>query len=571
MIFMLFIPSMLSARQMCRLLWRRWLHAGPVVAAVVSIVFMLECTPAMGQFDLDVEQKMLFDLLRDGRYKQALSEAKRIEKTIRPSKKNAVVGPATKTYVDLLIYEGTIERRMGNLDAADKMLTEAFKLVSDPAYQQFLAYATPEDKDQQLTYFLAVELPSLQLIDNGTEVLLERIHAANQRLQLQSASPAPVKPAPATVADAGEDKRKQGDGKQGEGEQDDAASNDRDQIVTWFRRVDDLIRMSQSARATLRGKFADAVKEGNSPEKARFADSPQARVMASLARPYRHVGMRYLEASRLPWTLSFDTDTPADEAPARKNTKASASEPVDEDPEERLQQAASQRRRATAYLQRSVSIAEEAMSPVLQAVARDETAHDATQDHTIPADIRQAARQEAARIRTELAVPLTELELFDGDLSGARSRIDAVLSALREVEPPSHPELARPLIMSAEVSFAESRQSLADNDPVAARDQARSAVESLQEAQRLLTSKDSAFDPGAPLHAVLASQLAVAESFAKSSSQTAATTSAADAAARRALAAIRAAPKPKPVTPAATPDPKAAKPVAPSAPAPVGK
>jgi hypothetical protein len=407
-----------------------------------------------------------------------------------------------------------------------------------------------------------VELPALQLIDNGTEVLLERIHAANQRLQLQATTQAPLKPASDTV----EDKKKQG-----EGESDDAASNDRDQIVTWFRRVDDLIRRSQSDRATLRGKFADAVKEGNSPQEARFADSPQARVMASLARPYRHVGMRYLEASRLPWTLSFDTDTPPDEAPARKNTKASASEPASEDPEERLQQAASQRRRATAYLQRSVSIAEESMAPVLQAVARDETANDATQNHKIPADIRQAARQEAARIRTELAVPLTELELFDGDLDAARSRIDSVLSALREVEPANHPELARPLIISAEVSFAESRQSLADNDPVAARDQARSAVEALQEAQRLLTSKDSAFDPEAPLHTVLASQLAIAESFAKSSSQTAATTSAADAAARRALAAIKPAPKPKPVTPAATPDPKAAKPVAPSGPAPVGK
>ena len=554
--------SVLCTRRMCGFVRGRWLHAGSVVACVVCLGFTLACTPAMGQFDLEVEQKLLFDLLRDGRYEQALSEAKRIEKTVRPSKKNVVVGPATKTYVDLLIYQGTIERRMGNLDAADKMLTEAFKLVNDPVYQQFLAYATPEDKDQQRAYFLAVELPSLQLIDNGTEVLLERIHAANQRLKLQATSPAPVKPVSAAVEDKS---------KQGEGESDDAVSNDRDQIVTWFRRVDDLIRMSQSARATLRGKFADAVKEGNSPEQARFADSPQARVMASLSRPYRHVGMRYLEASRLPWTLSFDTDTPPEEAPARKNSKASASEPTTEDPEERLEQAASQRRRANAYLQKSVSIAEQAMAPVVEAVARDEAAHDATQNHTIPAGIRQAAHQEAARVRTELAVPLTELELFDGDLDAARRRIDSVLSALREVEPPNHPELARPLIISAEVSFAESRQSLDDNDPVAARDQARSAVEALQEAQRLLTSKDSAFDPAAPLHAVLASQLAVAESFAKSSSQTAATTSAADAAARRAMAAITAAPKPKPVTPAVTPDPKAAKPAAPSAQAPVGR
>jgi hypothetical protein len=177
-----------------------------------------------------------------------------------------------------------------------------------------------------------------------------------------------------------------------------------------------------------------------------------------------------------------------------------------------------------------------------------------------------AAKQEVARIRAERLVPLAEVALLDDDLESARSSIDAAVSALREAEPPNHPELARPLITSADVAFAESRRSLEKKDAVAARDQSKMAVESLREAQRLLTAKDSAFDPDAPLHALLASQLAVAETAAKSSSQTAAATSAADAAARRALAAIKPSPKPKPVPADAPADPKATKPTGPAAP-----
>lgn len=506
---------------------------GLTIGVILATVF--GGNQAHGQFDLGVEQKLLVDLLRDGKYKQALSEARRIEKIVKPAnKKNPVIGPATKVYVDLLIYQGTIERRMGSLDAADKALTEAFKQFSDPAFQQFLVWATPSDEEDQQTYFLSNELPYLQLIDQGTEVLLERIRAANQRLRLQTSAQNGAASQAAAKPDT-EDSEATG-------------IDDRDQIVSWFRRVDDLIRTSQSARSALRGRFVDPGKEDNTAAEAILADSPNSRVLASLSRPYRHVGMRYLEASKLPWTLSFDTDTPSDEAGARKTTKSLASEPVDEPAEERLQQAASQRLRATRYLQHSVSIAEEAMAPVLAVVESDK------------------AKQEAARTRAERLVPLAEVALLDDDLESARSRVDAALSALREAEPPNHPELARPLITSAEVSFAESRQSLEKKDAVAARDQSKLAVESLREAQRLLTAKDSAFDPDAPLHVLLASQLAVAETTAKSSSQTAAATSAADAAARRALAAIKGSPKPKPVPADAAADPKAAKPTGPAAP-----
>ena len=521
---------------------------GLTIGVILALATVFGGNQAHGQFDLGIEQKLLVDLLRDGKYKQALSEARRIEKIVKPAKKNPVIGPATKVYVDLLIYQGTIERRMGSLDAADKTLTDALKQLRDPAFQQFLVWSTPSDEEDQPSYFLSNELPYLQLLDQGTEVLLERIRTANQRLRLQASAQQDAAAEAAATPDT-EDSEATG-------------IDDRDQIVSWFRRVDDLIRMSQSARSALRGRFVNPGEKNNTAAEAILADSPNSRVLVSLSRPYRHVGMRYLEASKLPWTLSFDTDTPPDEAGARKTTTASASEPVDEPAEERLQQAASQRLRATRYLQRSVSIAEEAMAPVLAVVKSDEATTDG--DTKFTEQTRLAAKQEAARTRAERLVPLAEVALLDDDLESARSRVDAALSALRETEPPNHPELARPLITSAEVSFAESRQSLEKKDAVAARDQSKMAVESLREAQRLLTAKDSAFDPDAPFHALLASQLAVAETTAKSSSQTAAATSAADAAARRALAAIKGSPKPKPVPAGAAADPKAAKPTGPA-------
>lgn len=492
---------------------------------------------ALAQFDLDVEQKLLVDLLRDGKYKQALVETRRVEKLVRPPKKNPVPGPGTKIYIDLLIYQGTLERRMGSLDAAEKSLGEAFKLINDPVYQQFLARGVPEDEKERGTYLLITELAYLQLLDSATELFLDRIRAANQRRLLPAAPPATAGSATAPAASGAA----AADGQAA------APTDDRDQIVGWFRRVDDLIRWSQGVRGALRGKFPDADKKDLPPAETRLALSPLARAVASLAPPYRLVGMRYLEASKLPWTLSFDAETPPDDVARRPGA---AAEPTDEPQEERESQAASQRLRAKAYLDRSNAFAADVMAPVMALVAADEAETNDRDKDKIDPEIRLAAHQEEARIRAERLVPLAEVALLDEDLPAARAAIDEALAALRGAERPGHPDLARPLIVSAEVAFAASRRSLGEQDAATARDQSQVAVESLQEARLLLDAKDSAFDREAPLHALLDSQLAVAETFAKSSTQSAAATSAADAAARRALAAIKAAPKQKPMAPA---------------------
>ena len=527
---------------------RRWWPA-----CLVLVAAALAAVPVQAQFDLEVEHKLLMDLLRDGKYKQAISESRRLEKLVKPTKKNTPPSAATKLYIELLIYRGTIERRMGSLDDADRTLTEAFKQFTDPAFQQFLSWSTPAQDPDRNAYVKMVELSYLNLLDNGTEVLLEKIRKANQRRQVKAASAQTAdEPAAAEPDDEGQVEQ-------------------RDQIEQWFRQVDDLVRRSQSFRSSLRGKVADAKKnriradEDDATAEDSGGDSPQTLMMMSMSRPYRYFGMRYLEASKLPWTLSFDTDTAAPEetSPARKPATEPPPEPIEESADERLRQATSQRLRAAAYLQRSIDLAETAMAPAFDAPTAKRQPS-TTEDDPLPADSPPpaaggvAANQEAARIRAERLVPMAEVALLDGDLAKARSLVDKALAGLREAEPPRYPELARPLIVSAEVAFAESRQSLAESDHVAAHDQATLAVESLHEAQKLLTSKDSEFDPAAPIHLVLAEQLALARSFERSSSQTAAATTAADAAARRALATLKAPPKPKPVPPPA-PAPDAAK------------
>ena len=504
---------------------------------------------AHGQFDLGVEQTLLMDLLRDGKYKQALSEARRIEKVVKPPKKNAVPGPATRVYIDLLIYRGTIERRMGSLDEADKTLTEAFKQLSDPGFQYFVNASMPRSERERDAYFLSVELPYLQLIDNGTEVLLERIRNAHERRQVRQSKQAST----ATPAAAG------GEATAADAEDDD--TDERGKIVGWFRQLDQLIRLSQATRSSLRGRFSEEQRRGQEDAMGR---SPQVRMMMSQTRPNRYVGMRYLEASLLPWTLSFDTDAAAAEdepqRPGRRPANDTSQEPTDETPAERQRQATSQRLRATAYLEKAEALAEAAMKPAFESLSQDRApAAENGLDELAASPELVNAEKEAARIRAEILVPLARVALLSGTLDKARDLIDRAVAALQESEVPDHPELARPLIISAEVAFAESRRSLAAQDAITAHDKARLASDALHDAQRLLKSAESEFDPAAPLHLVLANQLAMVESFEKSSSQTAAANSAADAAARRALAALKTVPKPSPAPalPTASPTPPA--------------
>jgi hypothetical protein len=489
-------------------------HVGPARSSLLAIFVLIAVggftsRAALAQFDLAVERKLLTELLEEGKYRQAVAEAKRVEAAIKPRKKNVSLGPMTIVYAELLIYRGSIERRMGNLDAAEKTLTDAYKMVSEPGFQQLVLAGSPrDDGEQQGRYWLPLELTYLRLLDNTTELYLQRVRAANDARAV------------------GRD------------------TADRDQIDGWFTRIDTLIRMSIAARSSLRGRLSD---EEDDP----MARSAHARMMITQARPRRFAGMRYLEASKLPWTAAADTAA-ADEGEEGVKSKPAEDSPP-EDAADRKMQADSQRRRAISYLEESMGLGNAAADAAL---ASFKTRDDA---ETEPPLEFVAAAGEAALVRAEPLVPLSEAEMLAGDLKSARRHLDAGLEGLESAGLARHPDIALPLMLSAEVALRESKAAFDAKDSLASKQAAKRAVDSLQSAKQLIESEDSQYDSSSPLHALLADLLAGSRTQEQKSSQVLAASDAADAAARKALSAIskgdakKAKPKPPPAKAPADP------------------
>jgi hypothetical protein len=478
-----------------------------VVIAGASFV----APPASAQFDLAVERKLLTELLEEGNYRQAVAEAKRVEAAIKPRKKNAWLGPLTPVYAELLIYRGSIERRMGNLDAAEKTLTDAYKMVSEPGFQQLVAQAAPrDDGEEQGRYWLPLELTYLRLLDNSTELLLQRVRAAN-------------------------DARLVGR---------EAAS--REQIDAWITQIDTLIRMSMAARGSLRGRLSD---EEDDP----LARSAHARMMITQARPRRFAGMRYLEAGKLPWTAAADLSTAGEDEGGAGAVAAEDAPP--EDTAARKLHSESQRRRGASYLEESVALADAAAGAALASFKEKDRGIEAAA--ATPEFI--AAAREAALVRAEPLVPLAEAEMLSGDLKSARSHLDAGLDALEAAGLEKHPDIALPLMLSAELALRESKAAFDAKDSLAAKQSAKVAIDSLQIAKQLLEAEDSQYDPASPLHALLADLSSGSRTQEQKSTQVLAATDAADAAARKALAALskgdakKAKPKAPPAPPPAEP------------------
>jgi hypothetical protein len=469
-------------------------HVNLPVRAVLLTAFVLTAggpfasRVALAQFDLAVERKLLVELLEEGNYRQAIAEARRVEAAIAPRKKNAWLGPLTPVYAELLIYRGSIERRMGDLDAAEKTLTDAYKMVSEPGFQQLVRAAAPrEDGEEQGRYWLPLELTYLRLLDNSTELLLQRVRAANDaRLVGREAA-------------------------------------DRAKIDAWFAHIDTLIRMSIAARGSLRGRLSD---EEDDP----LARSALTRMMITQARPRRFAGMRYLEASKLPWTIPADTTASGDDGGDSK-AKPTAAAPA-EDTAARKMQADSQRRRAHNYLEEATALGAAAAEAALAAFKdRNAEATQASPEFVL-------AMREAALVRAEPLVPLAEAEMLASDLKAARGHLDAGLADLESAGLEDHPDIALPLMLSAELALRESKAAFDIKDSLTSKQAAKRAVDSLQAAKRLLEAEDSQYDPASPLHALLADLLAGSRTQEQKSTQVLAASDAADAAARKALSAL---------------------------------
>ena len=455
-------------------------HACGLAAVALSLL----AVPAAAQIDVAVEQRLLEELQRDGKYKQASLEAQRVEQAVK-QRGTAKSGPATQLRIDLLVYRERVERLMGNLDAAEKTLTEAERLFTDKDFQRWCTLNAPrgDEVENVRRYWLPWSLLYFSLLDERGFVLVDRLRSANQELAVAGVSLTPERQA---------------------------------QIVKWCKQLDDLGRTMQNARSSSLARLPD---DRDKPEGRR----PLAHMMLSQARPRLIAGLRYLEASKLSFTL------PADAAPA-EGTAPKPDQAVAETPADRKAAATRQRRRAIEYLEKA---GEDADATCAAALAR----FDPDGEKAVGSD---GAKAEATRIRAEFRVPLAEALFLDGSLDRARSLLDPLIADLRATEKERHPALAQPLILSARIALEETRRSIAAKDVLQAERQAKGAIDAVYEAKVLLEMEDSEFDRSAPIHAALATMIAASDELLRKSGQLVAAKDAADAAARRALQAIKA-------------------------------
>jgi len=454
----------------------------------IALLIVCSCIPtaaAVAQIDLAVERRLLEELLREGKYKQASVEAQRIEQAVKGPGGNKN-GPATRLRIDLLKYRETVERLMGNLDAAEKSLAEAERLFSDKDFQRWIGINAPRDSDPAKvgSFYLPWSLLYFSLLDDRSLILVERIRAANQEFAVRASSLTPDRQA---------------------------------QVVKWFKHLDEQSRSLIAAR----GSSSARLPEDRAAPEGRI---PSVHMMLGGTRPRLLAGLRQLEASKLPFTL------PVDAAMGTAASPPAADQAVAETPAERKAAASRQRRRAIESLEKAFEDAEAACTAALGRFEKDQEG----------SKERAEAEAEAARIRADVREPLAEALLLDGQVEKAREMIDAALANLRSVEQQRHPSLAKPLITSALVALEETRQSIAAKDVVQAERQAKGAIDALYEAKILLAVEDSEFDRAAPLHAAVAGLIATSDELVRKSGQLVAAKDAADAAARRALDAIRA-------------------------------
>lgn len=498
----------------------------PSISRVPSIVLVACALSAptaqsLAQFDPAVERELLESLFVQGRYKQAIEEARRVEAMVRP-RKGSRPGPPSSDLIELILYQGAIERRMGNLEDAKALLDEASKLFWGKDFQRAIQIQAARigDGEQARQFQCVANEMAMRLLDNETELRLERLQAANHAFEVQ-ADPAP----------------------------------DRDSVDTLIEEIDELVRRSLAMRRQNAGMGA-----------AGGAISAHHRMMFSEARPLRYAGMRYLQASRLPWTTpadlleDADEDADADRTAAadtsprtpRKTAKAdaSAAETSRADAaaaeQNRPRMAESQRRRALGYLQRAAGLyAESVPGPQESKTETDDAATDAPVDDDAPdrrADPPGAAPEvtsmETALVRSEPLVPLAEALMFDGRFDDARTQIDECMRLIRDGVAEKHPMLGLPTIISARNSLEQASAEFEKGAVLQARQHARQATDALVLAKELIESPESQYDPASPLHSLLADLVKAAADQDTRAAREAAARDAADAAARRALQAL---------------------------------
>lgn len=486
-----------------------------LMTLATAVVPSQQAAAARPDIDLEVERQMLIQLLDEGHYRRGIEETVRLEDLLRPQRREPDYAVRMTALVEMLIYRGILQTRMGAIDDAETSLRDAYRRLTDRELQRL---AGQEGK-------AVLELLYIEIADAVSQVTVDKIRRANETYRVRSDIELGRKP-------------------QSSSDEDDLeAIPPASDVESWIKQLDELVQQSFAARGAM-GKNVSSLKSAS--------DSPRVQLMATTARPRMFAGIREIEASKLPWTVAdgFSEDGEQDAVSTSTNSSETTAQ--------RLRSASRQRSRGLAYLEQAkadqVDCLGEPELPVDERQAeatppapakptiinfRTGTTVTGGSSSTSSQGNNTSSLAESASLHAELLECFAEAHFLERDLSAARDAIDAALFLRRKARESEHPELARPSILSAEIAMLEADTALKSRNPRIAKEKTEHAVEGLQLAKTLLEAQDSEFDPSSPLHDLLAHLLNTGEQQQEESRDAVAANDAADAAASRALSAIR--------------------------------
>lgn len=412
-------------------------------------------------------------LLTNGDYAAAITTADAIVDAVRPKPRADNFLARSIELVNALKRRGVAELRVGRIDAAEATFAEAYKTFKDRDFQRLVVLATRQAGPRLPPGLVDLELAWLDLLFLRMTVVVERLE---YEVSLWASA-------------------------------DDASAEREQQLRERVDRCLDQLKQLRRAAVDARQSFGERFDLASGVVPA----SPSAR---SLAGPFHEElldGLAALEQSRLPEGMLASI--------SRRESDAAASAAGDE------------RSRLRADAGKHLDQAAAALDGVMAAVTPK------------AGGLRPEMRAEVALLEAELLMARARVRTEAGEAAAARKVIERVLELQREAHalrkstaPDSHPDLAKPLVLAADVGIIESRRMLAEGQADAAKVEAEEARRKLDRAAGLALGDDH------PLRARLATLRQRLDRDLQGIEESIPRSDALDAAARRMIHAIEAAP-----------------------------
>ncbi len=344
--------------------------------------------------------------LEHGDWAAAAASADRIATQVEPKRRAPDYLRRSIFLIQALMARGRAELKLGELDAAEATLLEAYRTFKDRDFQRLFSIEARLPKN--IAEVVALRMRWVELLDLRSQVILERLRALN-------------------FAAATADGRK--------------SAGEATEITAWLEELDRLAKFAADGREEL----ATIFEKGG----AKVLTSPRCRALVGPFHPAVNDGIKALELSKL--------------ARAGRPTEGPTADDL------------------LAAARGAFKAAHGALDEALQAALPKGAV-----------GMKPEQRIEKSLLQTELLTNQAAALIEAGELAAARASLDQAMDLHREVsmirkraQAAGHPDTLWPLLMTAEVCLAESRQFLAQGVADKARAKAIETSRLLDQAAQL--------------------------------------------------------------------------------------